>query len=170
MSDHHHHHGSCGHEHHESGCDHDHGEDEGGEAWALYEKVDTERLVCLNEKRPGSLKDILRPWHQRLDTSLPDLESDADEQLLMCIPFTNPVKIKSIAIIGAGDQENPAKMAAFVNNEVMDFSSAESTHAVQTWELTERNADGMMEYPTRYTKFQVSSAWTEGGASSEMRA
>ncbi len=132
------------------------GEDEGGEAWALYEKVDTDRLVCLNEKRPSSLKDVLRPWHQRLDTTLPLLESDADEQLLMCIPFTNPVKIKSIAIIGAGGSENPSRMSAFINNEVMDFSSAESTRPVQSWELTERNTDGNVEYPTRYTKFQVS--------------
>lgn len=157
MSGHNHAHGACGHEHAEGGGHtHDHGEDEGGEAWALYEKIDTDRLICLNEKRDSSLKDVIRPWHQRLDTTLPTLESDTDEQLLMCIPFINPVKIKSIAILGAGDEENPAVMSAYVNQEVMDFSSTESIRPVQTWELTRRVGDGFMEYPTRYTKFQVS--------------
>ncbi len=147
-------HGSCSHEHKAHKCDHD----EGGEAWALYEKVDTLRLICLNEKRQDSLKDVLRPWDQRLDTSLPTLDSDADEQLLMCIPFTNPVKIKAICVIGGGDEENPARMSAYVNNEVMDFSTAETTKPIQTWELTRRNNEGKIEYPTRFTKFQVRSS------------
>lgn len=159
MTGHGHAHGACGHEHAEhGGHEHDHGQDEGGEAWALYEKIDTDRLLCLNEKRRDSLKDVLRPWHQRLDTTLPTLESDMDEQLLMCIPFVSPVKIKSIAILGAGDEGNPAVMSAYVNQETMDFSSTESTRPVQTWELTRRVGDGLMEYPTRFTKFQVGCA------------
>lgn len=151
MSGHGHDHSACAHEH----AEHDHGEDEGGEAWALYEKVDTAALICLNEAQPASLRHVLRPWHQRLDTSLPMLVSDCDDQLLMCIPFTAPVKIKSISVIGPGGEDNPAEMSAFINRENMDFSSAESTTPVQTWQLSETNPDGLLEYPTRYTKFQV---------------
>ncbi|CDF35918.1 unnamed protein product [Chondrus crispus] len=157
MSGHGHGHGGgCSHEHH----DHDHGEDSGGEAWSLYEQIDTNALKCLNEAQPNSLKHVLRPWHQRCDASLPMLVSDADEQLLMCIPFTSPIKLKSICIIGGGDVENPAKMSAFINNETMDFGNAEQTTPVQTWELVERNVEGAVEYPTKYTKFQnVSKLW-----------
>lgn len=153
MSDHGH---SCSHEHH----DHDHDDDAGGEAWSLYEQINTNALICLNETPPDSLKNILRPWHKRCDPSLPTLKSDVDEQLLLCIPFTNPVKIKSICIIGAGDIENPKTMSAFVNNEAMDFSSAESARPVQEWDLVERNVEGRVEYPTKYARFQnVSKLW-----------
>lgn len=147
---------SCSHAHH----DHDHEDDTGGEAWSLYEQVNTDALICLNEAEPNSLKHVLRPWHKRCDSSLPILRSDADEQLLMCIPFISPVKIKSICIIGAGDVVNPAKMSAFINVETLDFDNAESMRPVQAWDLTERNVEGRIEYPTKYTKFQnVSKLW-----------
>lgn len=147
---------TCSHAHH----DHDHDEDSGGEAWSLFEQVNTNALICLNEAIPDSLQHVLRPWHKRCDPNLPTLRSDADEQLLICIPFVSPVKIKSICIIGAGDQENPSKVSAFINNEVLDFSGADNTRPVQTWDLVERNVDGRVEYPTKYTKFQdVSKLW-----------
>lgn len=147
---------SCGHEHH----DHAHEGDEGGEAWALYERINTGALICLNEVEENSLRHVLRPWHARCDMSLPTLRSDADEQLLMCIPFTSPVKIKSICVIGAGDIENPSHMKAFINVENLDFSSATSMRAVQAWDLVERNVEGHVEYPTKFTKFQnVSKLW-----------
>lgn len=146
----------CSHEHH----DHAHEDDSGGEAWSLYEQVDMNALQCLNESVPDSLRHVLRPWHKRCDPSLPQLVSDADEQLLLCIPFVSPVKIKSLCVIGPGDVENPAKISAFLNVEVMDFSTAEAMRPVQTWELVERNVDGAVEYPTKYTKFQnVSKLW-----------
>ncbi|KAI0557308.1 PITH domain containing protein [Gracilaria domingensis] len=153
------HHGhSCSHEHHDH--DHDHGDDAGGEAWALFEQVNTNALVCLNEAQPNSLKNVLRPWNKRSDPSLPTLKSDADEQLLMCIPFVSPVKIKSICVIGAGDVENPSHMKAFINDATLDFSSVERKKPIQEWDLTERNVDGTIEYPTKYTKFQnVSKLW-----------
>lgn len=151
--------GACSHEASKTkGCDHD----EGGEAWALYQKVDTARLICLNEQRQDSLKDVLRPWHQRFDSALPTLDSDVDPQLLICIPFVSPVKIKSICVVGGGDEENPSRMSAFINTEVMDFSSAENTKPVQSWELTRRNhsTERLVEYPTRFTKFQnVNKLW-----------
>lgn len=152
----------CSHGHSCSGehdHDHDH-DDEGAEGWSLYEQVDTLRLLCLNEEVPNSLPNVLRPWNERLDTSLPILCSDADEQLLMCIPFTSPVKIRSICIIGAGDIENPAHVRAFINNQTMDFGEAESAKPVQTWDLVEKNNEGRVEYPTRFTKFQnVTKLW-----------
>eukprot|EP00172_Hildenbrandia_rubra_P000670 Plantae.Rhodophyta-Hildenbrandia_rubra.ctg13669.p1 GENE.Plantae.Rhodophyta-Hildenbrandia_rubra.ctg13669~~Plantae.Rhodophyta-Hildenbrandia_rubra.ctg13669.p1 ORF type:complete len:236 (+),score=36.02 Plantae.Rhodophyta-Hildenbrandia_rubra.ctg13669:242-949(+) len=157
---------SCSHEH--GACDHGDGHGHGNgdlgsqavQEWNLYQEVDTTRLQCLNEAEPDSLKRVLRPWEQRTDTSLPILSSDADQELLMCIPFTSPVKIRSICIIGAGDQENPAHVKAFINQESMDFSSAGSTNSVQEWDLVERNPQGEVEYPTKYTRFQnVSRLW-----------
>lgn len=148
---------SCSHSHH----DHPHDDEEdAAEAWSLYTQVDTNSTIALNEATPNSLPNVLRPWHQRCDPSLPILRSDADEQLLLKIPFISPVGIRSICVIGAGDAENPATMKAFINNEAMDFSTAESAKPVQVFELVERNPEGAVEYSTKYTKFQnVSTLW-----------
>lgn len=147
---------SCSHAHH----DHAHEGEEDGEAWSLYTQVDLNRAVALNEAAPNSLGNVLRPWHQRCDQSLPILQSDADEQLLLKIPFVSPVSIRSMCVIGAGDVENPATVKAFVNVEVMDFSTADSSKPVQVFELVERNVDGAVEYPTKFTRFQnVSTLW-----------
>lgn len=147
---------SCSHAHH----DHSHDDEQDGEAWSLYTQVDNMNLMALNEADPNSLGNVLRPWHQRCDTSLPILRSDADEQLLLKIPFVSPVGIRSICIIGAGDRENPATVKAYVNQEVMDFATAESTKPVQVFELVERNPEGEVECPTKFTRFQnVHTLW-----------
>ena len=152
---------SCGHEH--DACDgHNHisPEAQSAQDWSLYQDVDTTRLTCLNEASPNSLQRVLRPWDQRTDRDLPVLSSETDQELLMCIPFTSPVHIRSICIIGPGDVENPSHMKAFINKDTMDFSSASSTKALQQFDLIQSNNEGQLEYPTKYTHFQnVSKLW-----------
>ncbi|GJS22275.1 PITH domain-containing protein 1 [Tanacetum coccineum] len=67
--------------------------------------------------------------------------------------FTSDVKIKSISIVGGADGTSPSKMRAFINREGIDFSDAQSMQAVQEWDLAE-NLQGVLEYQTRYSKFQ----------------
>eukprot|EP01047_Picozoa_sp_COSAG01_P046523 COSAG01_NODE_4377_length_5085_cov_6.039110_4_plen_153_part_00 len=51
------------------------------------------------------------------------LESDADEQLILTIPFSCAVKIKSITVVGSAAEtgSNPAEMRAFINRDDVDF-------------------------------------------------
>jgi hypothetical protein len=51
------------------------------------------------------------------------LESDADEQLILTIPFSCAVKIKSISVVGSAAEtgSNPAEMRAFINRDDVDF-------------------------------------------------
>lgn len=153
--------GSCrdnhgGHNHggHNHAHDHDHGNDIGGEEWSLYKRVILDQVVCLNESDPGSGTRVLRPWHARLDQALPQLESNTDHQLLLCIPFTSPVKIKSICVIGGGGEASPSELCVFVNDENLDFQTADQMTPVQNWELAQENPDGRVEYPTKYSRFQ----------------
>lgn len=79
--------------------------------------------------------------------------NEGDPELLVFVPFTSDVKIKSISIVGGPDGTSPSKLRVFINREGIDFSDAEGMQAVQEWELAE-NLQGELEYQTRYSKFQ----------------
>ena len=54
-------------------CEHDHADAERGLMYSLYEKIDTPRVLCLNEAVDGSAKAIFKPWDQRLDKTIVSL-------------------------------------------------------------------------------------------------
>ncbi|XP_055820463.1 uncharacterized protein LOC129889256 isoform X2 [Solanum dulcamara] len=91
---------------------------------------------------------------KHIDLPKGHLESnEGDPELIVFIPFTADVKIKSIAIVGGADGTSPAKMRAFINRDGIDFSDAQSMQSIQEWDLAE-NLQGVLEYQTRYSRFQ----------------
>ncbi|EFE33258.1 uncharacterized protein ARB_08010 [Trichophyton benhamiae CBS 112371] len=82
---HHHHHGDDHGCHGEAG--HDHSNDITPALQSLlYKQVDFDKIVTMNESEPKAGAAIVKKtWDQRLDEE-PQLESDADEQLLMHVP------------------------------------------------------------------------------------
>ncbi len=53
----------------------------------LYQQVEFDKIVTLNEAVPGSGAAVVKKgWEKRLDPT-PEVSSDADEQLLMFIPY-----------------------------------------------------------------------------------
>lgn len=53
------------------------------------------QVSALNEAVAGSAVSVLRPWQQRLDLPLPNLDSNEDDpELLIHIPFDGTVKLK----------------------------------------------------------------------------
>lgn len=122
--------------------------------WSLYKHIDLTKVTALNESVPGSVKSVFKAWEQRLSSSEEHLESnEGDPELLVYIPFTSDVKIKSISIVGGADGTSPSKMRAFINRDGIDFSDAQGMQAIQEWDLAE-NLQGVLEYQTRYSKFQ----------------
>jgi len=81
------------------------------------------------------------------------LASDADGQLILSIPFTCSVNIRSICVIGRSAESSPSHVKLFVNRTDIDFDNADSVVPTQEIELTQ-NMQGLVEHPTRYTKFQ----------------
>jgi hypothetical protein len=84
----------CHDEHDDHGHDHSHGD--GGHdhsdditpaiQHSLYQHIDFDAITTLNEATPGSGAAVVKKtWAERLEEN-PELESDADEQLLMHIP------------------------------------------------------------------------------------
>ncbi|KAJ3029695.1 PITH domain-containing protein 1 [Rhizophlyctis rosea] len=145
--DHHHHHG---HDH-----DHDHDGPDRGREFTLYQQVDIDRVRCLNESENGAAKTVFKSWEEREDRTQ-FVESDADEQLIIHVPFTANVKLKSIAIIADHSDQAPSKLKAFVNRDDIDFDTADSTEATQEWDLVDPQhipLGSLPEYPTRIAKF-----------------
>uniref|UniRef100_A0A162B5W0 PITH domain-containing protein n=1 Tax=Daucus carota subsp. sativus TaxID=79200 RepID=A0A162B5W0_DAUCS len=137
-------------------CTHDHSceEHDCSSDWSLYKHIDLPKVSALNEAVPGSVKSVFKAWEQRLSISEGHLESnEGDPELIVFIPFTSDVKIKSISIIGGSDGTSPSKMRAFINRDGIDFSDAQTMQPVQEWELAE-NTEGLLEYQTRYSRFQ----------------
>ncbi|EGF83993.1 hypothetical protein BATDEDRAFT_85497 [Batrachochytrium dendrobatidis JAM81] len=133
--------------------DHDHDGPDRGEEVTLISQIDLDNVRCLNEAISGSVKKVFRPWDKRFDEGQ-FVESDADEQLIIFIPFVSSVKLKSIALLGNNDASAPSCMKVFINREDIDFGSVESTGCQQEWELVETIPRGVIpEYPTRMTKF-----------------
>ena len=94
---------------------------------------------------------MFKPWHERHSRES-YVESDADEQLIVHIPFTSDVTLKSICIIAATGEEHPSKMLAFKNREDVDFDNADAMRPDQEWALNE-DPEGSHPYETLIAKF-----------------
>ncbi|CAG8622328.1 14834_t:CDS:2, partial [Dentiscutata heterogama] len=101
------------HESHEHD-EHNHDGPDRGTETSLYSCIDRDNVRCLNESAP---------------------ESDVDEQLILFIPFTGSVKLKSISIKSGPGDSCPSKMKAYINREDIDFDTVDSYTATQEWEL-----------------------------------
>ncbi|KAI8354156.1 galactose-binding domain-like protein [Blakeslea trispora] len=137
---------------HDEHCDHDHDDlPESGEQFLLYSKIDIDNVRCLNEAESNSGKKVIRPWNERMDDDK-FLESDADEQLIVHVPFTGTVKLRSICLRTDKSDAAPSKMKVFINRDDVDFDVAESYTPTQEFDLVE-NSDQVVEYGVKVTKF-----------------
>lgn len=151
----HHGHGH-GHSHGGGGggeCDHQHDDPERGFEESLLPFIDVDNITCGNEAEEGSIKNCFRPWSERSDTDK-FVVSDADEQLLVYVPFTGDVKLKSIRLLYEEGENRPTVMKAFKNREDIDFEAAEELKCVQEWDLVPCPDGDGLEYQTQITKFQ----------------
>ncbi|KAJ1664004.1 hypothetical protein IW140_004418 [Coemansia sp. RSA 1813] len=133
---------------------HDHSHDaeaDTGLADSLHRQLNIDEAWCLNEQTPDSIKTIFKPWHERLDT-LRIVRSDADEELLVFVPFTAMIKLRSIYIWGGGSRSAPSEVSVFANRDDLDFDTVGECTPTQKWALIDQ-AREPVEYPVRATKF-----------------
>ena len=132
----------------------DHGQaglqgEEVGLAYSLYQRIDLAKLTCLNETSENSGKLVFKPWERRLDKLDKEdfVESDADEELLINIPFTGNVKLKGLIVIGGEEDTHPDTIRLYKNRPNMTFDDAEAP-ADQEFSLV-RDEAGTLEYKTK---------------------
>ncbi|KAL7234799.1 hypothetical protein ACSBR1_018288 [Camellia fascicularis] len=116
----------------------------------LLDFVDWSGIECLNQSTTHSIANALKQGY-REDEGL-NLESDADEQLLMYIPFTQVIKLHSIIIKGP-EEEGPKTVKLFANREHMGFSNVNDFPPSDTVVLSPDTLEGKPVI-LKYVKFQ----------------
>ncbi|EON61059.1 hypothetical protein W97_00270 [Coniosporium apollinis CBS 100218] len=142
------------HSHDHGGHEHDHSDDiTPALQTLLYKQIDFSALTCLNEATPRSGAAICqKTWAQRLEAE-PELESDADEQLLMIVPFTGQVRLHSILLRTSTDASAPKTLHVHLNRDDLDFSTASDLQPTQTIELSQTSE--VQELPIKRALFNT---------------
>jgi len=146
------------HDHNHDGCndeshhhDHQHGIPEAeGYRDNLFSRIDRANVVALNAADPGRGPEVIKPWNERLDEDA-FLESDADDQMIIRVPFTGSVKLRAVLIKAGPSDHTPAKVALFSNIEHMDFSDIADLKPVQEFDIAQGREVG--EYHVMPAKF-----------------
>ncbi|KAH9946405.1 DUF1000-domain-containing protein [Epithele typhae] len=120
---------------------------------SLLEYLESPQLNCLNEAPQHTLKGILAD--KKKNTGSAYLQSDADEQLLLNIPFNQTVKIRAIALQTAEVARGPRTVRLLINRPSLSFEDGEEASAVvQELELSEADVREGRKVPLRFVRFQ----------------
>ncbi|KAI0926421.1 hypothetical protein AcW1_008601 [Taiwanofungus camphoratus] len=116
----------------------------------LFSHIDRDNVVALNVQSPGKGPEVIKPWHERQDETA-YLESDADDQIIVRVPFVGSIKLRAVLLkSGPGDQ-TPSKVAVYNNMENLDFSNIADLKPAQEFEVAQGREVG--EYHVLPAKF-----------------
>ncbi|KAI0371829.1 DUF1000-domain-containing protein [Pilatotrama ljubarskyi] len=120
---------------------------------SLLEYLDLSQLTCLNESQEHTLKSIVAD--KKRNTGSAYVLSDADEQLLLTLPFNQSVKIRSIVLQTANAAQGPRKIRLVTNKPSLGFDDVEDEKSVvQELELSEDDVREGRKIPLRFVRFQ----------------
>ncbi|KAK7015076.1 DUF1000-domain-containing protein [Favolaschia claudopus] len=126
------------------------------DAISLLEHVDIMQLNCLDEVSEHTLSGIVA--QKKINTTSSYLLSDADEQLLLTIPFHQTVRVRSIIIRSSGGDidQAPKRVKLLVNRPAIGFEDAdgEEPEVAQILDLTEDDVKNGRPIPLRFVRFQ----------------
>ena len=100
-------------------CQHDIFEGE-----SLWKAIHHDGVSCLNERNSGSAKRILKPYSDRCDKSAYCESGEADPEMILSVPFTTTVRIKSLCLSSEPGPATPHVARLFINKPALDFETA----------------------------------------------
>jgi len=106
----------------------------------------------LNLVVPEDAKAVIKPWDERDDTAK-YADSNVDDQVVIHIPFTQNVRLRSISLkLGRGELA-PRHLRIYANHAmIVDFEDAEVTKPQLNVTLQEGEV-GVIEYPLNTPAF-----------------
>ena len=124
----------------------------------LTGSVAKNEVFALNEKEHQSCQKLFKIKEEMLDRTTFCESNDGDIDLVIYIPFSSQVNIRSMIIIGGEDGMSPAKIKIFVNKKEseIDFDLKEAK-CEQEIDCVE-NPDGKLKYFLKANKFH--SVWS----------
>ncbi|KAL1701699.1 galactose-binding domain-like protein [Schizophyllum commune] len=151
-----HHSHSCADESHDHDHDHDHDTSDLGPQDNLFNHVDRGVVRALNASN-GEGPEVIKPWHERMDETK-FLESDADDQMIIRVPFTGAVRLRSILLKTGPADQTPSKVVLFANAAEMDFDDVADKTPTQEFDVAQGREVG--EYAVKTAKFSNISSIT----------
>ncbi|KAG6845030.1 hypothetical protein H0H87_001367 [Tephrocybe sp. NHM501043] len=127
------------------------------ECVSLLEFLDLSQLACLNENSAHTLKSIV-VTKSRNTSSDTYLESDADEQLLLNIPFNQSVRVRSIVLYTSNVNQAPHTIKLAVNRPNLgfgDIEDAQEPEAAQVLTTREEDVKDGKPINLRFVRFQT---------------
>ncbi|KAJ7108518.1 galactose-binding domain-like protein [Mycena epipterygia] len=118
----------------------------------LYGFIDKDNVHGLNLAVPEHAKAIIKPWDER-DSTDKYADSGVDDQMILHIPFTQNVRLKSILLKLGRGEVTPRHLRIYANYpNIVDFADAETTTPQLNISLLEGET-GVIEYPFRVAAF-----------------
>ncbi|KAG8909861.1 hypothetical protein FRC02_007539 [Tulasnella sp. 418] len=81
------------------------------------------------------------------------IESDADDQLIIRVPFTGSVKLRSILLKSGPGSETPTKLCVYANADSLDFDDITDAKVTQEFDVAQSREIG--EYAVKAAKFSA---------------
>jgi len=107
---------------------------------SLFRFVDISGVRCMNESEAGSCRNCIKPFANKQDAEPHVTSFPGDPELVLFVPFTEVVRIRSFALVG-----NVSLVHLFVNRDDVDFSSqSPDVHL-----LEDLDAQHAADYPLR---------------------
>ncbi|KAF9474433.1 DUF1000-domain-containing protein [Pholiota conissans] len=118
----------------------------------LFGVIDRDNVYGLNLTVPEDAKEVIKPWDLREDNTK-YIDSSVDDQLIVHIPFTENVRIKSILLKLGRGETTPRHLRIYANHStIVDFGEAETTKPQLNISILEGET-GVVEYPMRVASF-----------------
>jgi hypothetical protein len=116
--------------------------------------IDESKCDCLNQSDTHTIKQLLLNSKANSINENLYLESSADEQLLLYVPFKNKVHIRTISFYSKGGDQCPSTIKLFVNCKAVDFDDVEDQKATEVIQLTQQQGEQGKPINLKYVNFR----------------
>ncbi|TFK83081.1 DUF1000-domain-containing protein [Polyporus arcularius HHB13444] len=118
----------------------------------LYGCIDKQNVHGLNLTVPEDAQALIKPWDEREDTQH-FAESGVDDQIIIHVPFTQNVRLRSIILKTGRGELTPRRLRIYANRtNIVDFSEVEDITPQLDISLLEGETS-VSEYPLRAASF-----------------